>query len=77
VLLLDADILVDIQRGHPPAVAWFDALTVAPHVPGLVIMELIQHAQNNKAFPEIKPDRTGPKVIHILRDRPGDDQGQV
>lgn len=46
--VLDADILVDIQRGHQPAVAWFDALTVAPHVPGLVIMELIQHAQNKQ-----------------------------
>jgi predicted nucleic acid-binding protein len=49
---LDADVLVDIQRGHPPAVAWFDSLTVAPHVPGLVIMELIQHAHNKQQVTE-------------------------
>lgn len=44
--LLDADILIDVQRGHPPAVAWFNALTQRPGVPGLVLMELIQDAQN-------------------------------
>ncbi len=44
--LLDADVLIDVQRGHPPAVAWFNALTQRPGVPGLVLMELIQDAQN-------------------------------
>jgi hypothetical protein len=44
--LLDSDILIDIQRGHPPALAWFASLTEAPSVPGLVVMELIQDAQN-------------------------------
>lgn len=44
--LLDADVLIDVQRGHPPAVAWFNALTRRPGVPGLVLMELIQDAQN-------------------------------
>ena len=46
--LLDADVLVDIQRNHPPAVAWYQSLTELPHVPGLVIMELVQHAQNQR-----------------------------
>lgn len=44
--LLDADILIDVQRSHPPAVAWFNALTRRPAVPGLVLMELIQDAEN-------------------------------
>jgi predicted nucleic acid-binding protein len=44
--LLDRDILIDIQRGHPAAVAWFAALTTLPAVPGLVVMELIQDARN-------------------------------
>ncbi|HXG64138.1 MAG TPA: PIN domain-containing protein [Blastocatellia bacterium] len=44
--LLDTDVLIDIQRGHPPAVAWFAALTELPSVPGFVVMELIQDAQN-------------------------------
>lgn len=44
--LLDTDVLIDVQRGHPPAVAWFAALTELPAIPGLVVMELIQDAQN-------------------------------
>ena len=44
--LLDTDILIDVQRGYSPAVDWFSSLPEAPSVPGLVIMELIQDAQN-------------------------------
>jgi hypothetical protein len=46
MLLLDTDILIDIQRGHAAAKAWFAALTDVPSVPGFVVMELIQDAQN-------------------------------
>ncbi len=48
MLVLDADILIDIQRLNANAVAWFASLTDAPSVPGLVVMELIQGAQNAK-----------------------------
>ena len=44
--LLDTDILIDIQRGHPPAIAWFTSLPEIPSIPGFVVMELIQDAQN-------------------------------
>jgi predicted nucleic acid-binding protein len=44
--LLDSDVLIDIQRGHAAAVAWFASLTDVPSVPGFVVMELIQDAQN-------------------------------
>lgn len=44
--LVDTDVLIDIQRGHPPALAWFAALTELPGVPGFVVMELIQNARN-------------------------------
>ncbi len=46
--LLDADILIDVQRGHPPAVAWYLALPAYPTVPGLVVMELMQNARNKR-----------------------------
>lgn len=46
--VLDADILIDIQRRHPPAVAWYAALPVYPTVPGLVIMELMQDARDKR-----------------------------
>lgn len=44
--LLDTDVLIDVQRGHPPAVTWFAGLTEAPSVPGIVKMELIQAGRN-------------------------------
>ncbi len=44
--VLDTDVLFDIQRGHAPALAWFASLTELPSVPGIVVMELIQDAQN-------------------------------
>jgi hypothetical protein len=39
--LVDTDVLIDIPRGHPPAVAWFGGLTDLPAVAGFEIMELI------------------------------------
>ena len=44
--LLDTDVLIDVQRGHPPALAWFAGLTELPAVPGFVVMELVQDARN-------------------------------
>ncbi len=46
MLVLDTDVLIDVQRGHAAALAWFAGLTELPTVPGLVVMELIQGAQN-------------------------------
>jgi predicted nucleic acid-binding protein len=42
MLVLDIDILIDVLRGHAPAVAWLSSLTELPSVPGIVVMELIQ-----------------------------------
>lgn len=50
--LLDTDILIDVQRGHAPAMAWFGALSELPCVPGFVVMELIQDAQNARQVRE-------------------------
>jgi predicted nucleic acid-binding protein len=46
--VLDTDILIDVQRGHPPALAWFSQLTELPFVPGYVVMELVQDARNRQ-----------------------------
>jgi predicted nucleic acid-binding protein len=51
--LLDTDILIDIQRGYPPAINWFSDLDELPSVPGLVVMELIQNAQNKQKVQEV------------------------
>jgi hypothetical protein len=44
--LLDTDVLIDIQRKYAPALTWFATLTELLAVPDLVVMELIQDAQN-------------------------------
>ncbi len=46
--VLDTDVLIDIQRGHGPAIAWFNTLNELPSVPGIVVMELIQDAKNRQ-----------------------------
>jgi predicted nucleic acid-binding protein len=44
VYLLDTDILIDIQRGHAPAITWFAGLDELLLVSGFTVMELIQDA---------------------------------
>lgn len=46
--LVDSDVLIDILRGHAPAVEWFSGLRELPSIPGLVVMELIQDADTNE-----------------------------
>jgi predicted nucleic acid-binding protein len=54
MLMLDSDIVIDVQRGHPDAVAWFRGLTELPLLPGLVMMELIQDAPNKKQMEAVQ-----------------------
>ena len=44
--LVDTDVLIDIQCGHVPALAWFAGLAELPAVPGFVVMELVQDARD-------------------------------
>jgi predicted nucleic acid-binding protein len=42
-MLLDTDVMVDVLRGFPAAVAWLNTLGSTPvGLPGLVAMELLQ-----------------------------------
>jgi predicted nucleic acid-binding protein len=54
VFIPDTDVLIDVQRKHPPAVAWFTALTQMPSVPGLAVMELYQDARNARELREAR-----------------------
>lgn len=46
--LLDSDVVIDLLRAYPPAVAWFDTLAAAEslYLPGYVMMELLQGCRN-------------------------------
>ncbi|MBF2067002.1 MAG: PIN domain-containing protein [Calothrix sp. C42_A2020_038] len=46
--IVDTDVMIDIQRGYGPALAWFASLPELPSIPGFVVMELIQDAQNKQ-----------------------------
>lgn len=48
MILLDSDVLIDLLRKYPPAMAWFDALPAEEElaVSGYVVMELIQGCRN-------------------------------
>jgi predicted nucleic acid-binding protein len=46
--LVDTDVMIDIQRGYEPALAWFASIPELPSIPGFVVMELIQDAQNKQ-----------------------------
>ena len=52
MILLDTDVMIDLLRQYPPAVAWLDSLGDEEIVlPGYVVMELIQGC-NSKAEQE-------------------------
>jgi predicted nucleic acid-binding protein len=44
--LLDTDVMVDLRRQYPPALAWFDGLNEEPMVPGLAVLELMEGCRN-------------------------------
>ncbi|MCR4418736.1 MAG: PIN domain-containing protein [Clostridia bacterium] len=48
MIVVDTDVMVDVLRGYPPAVAWLESLGDAEIVlPGSVAMELIQGCRNS------------------------------
>lgn len=47
MIIVDTDVLIDVLRGHPPALQWLTSLGSIPlGIPGFVAMELIQGARN-------------------------------
>lgn len=40
-MILDTDVLIDLERKHPPAINWFAKLSGAPSVAGFAAMEMI------------------------------------
>ena len=51
--MVDTDVLVDVLRGHAPALAWFAALTELPGISGFVLMELLSGCADNRRVHEV------------------------
>ena len=45
-MLLDADVIIDIWRSHPPALSWMASLEGLPIVAGVAGMELLFGCRN-------------------------------
>ena len=43
---MDTDVLIDLERKHPPADAWFAALPHLPAIPGFAAMELLNGSRS-------------------------------
>lgn len=55
MILLDTDVMIDLLRQYPPAVAWLDSLGEEEIVlPGFVVMELIQGCRNKAEQEEVE-----------------------
>lgn len=47
MIILDSDVMIDLLRQYPPAVAWLDSLGAEEIIlPGFVVMELLQGCSN-------------------------------
>ena len=58
-MLLDTDVMVDVLRGHQPALIWFSGVTQsAAALPGLGVMELVQGCQS-------KPELTRTQLLLV------------
>lgn len=47
-MLLDADVLIDLLRAHPPALTWISSLTTLPAVSGFAAMELLYGCRDTR-----------------------------
>lgn len=64
--LLDTNILIDLLRGQPAAVAWMQAQTKTVFgIPVLVSMELVNGVENAADRQQVQKALTGYPVIHL------------
>jgi predicted nucleic acid-binding protein len=53
-MLLDTDVLIDLIRGHPPALAWLAAMPTLPRVSGFAALELAFGSQNARELANVR-----------------------
>lgn len=52
--VLDTNILIDLLRGYPPALAWFTSLSEPPLIPGYAVFELLVGCENALAVQRVQ-----------------------
>jgi predicted nucleic acid-binding protein len=64
MLLLDTDIMIDVLRRYPPAVAWLTSLgTTQLALPSYVVMELIQGCHNKAEQDQLERTLTAYQIV--------------
>lgn len=65
MILLDSDVMIDLLRQYPPAVAWLDTLDDDEEVilPGFVVMELLQGCRNKAEQEKLQGELAGYGVV--------------
>jgi len=64
MLLLDTDIMIDVLRRYPPALAWLTSLGTAQlALPGYVVMELIQGCRNKAEQDQLERALTAFQIV--------------
>lgn len=60
MILLDTDIMIDVLRKYPPALAWLASLGATElMLPGIVVMELVQGCRNKAEQDQLLRDIGG------------------
>jgi predicted nucleic acid-binding protein len=64
MLLLDTDIMIDVLRRYPPALAWLASLgSTQLALPGYVVMELIQGCRNKAEQDQLERALTAYQIV--------------
>lgn len=67
MIILDSDIMIDLLRQHPSAVAWLDSLGEEEIIlPGFVVMELLQGCNNKAEQAKVEKVLTGFEIVWPL-----------
>jgi len=54
VNLIDADVLIELLRGSPDAIAWVQTLALPFHIPGYVAVEVIQGCRDSRELRQVE-----------------------
>jgi predicted nucleic acid-binding protein len=65
--LVDSNVVVDILRNYPRAVAWIQAQSTAPAITPIVWMELISGAQNKGAQTDVLTVLSGFNIEYLTQ----------